>query len=332
MQSVVVFISSREHELAPEREIAAETITKMGMSPWRLDEDGAPQSNRDPRHSYLPAVESCHLFVLLLWKEYSAAVKAEFDLAKRAGKDVLCLVKNIVDPERPDAEIREFITHVKKSGCTTKSFRTLQELRAHIVQGLVLAFRKRLESPFQASGKEKLFNTGTKLVEQSQQRVILVARTPIPLVGTRPYDKPRAHFGYEKEQFDAFENLISDAASGKGKAFTLVASLSAMSSLIAENADKHTFQAWVRNRIIDLGQKSAPSSSRLELLWINKNNPHPLTFLVADDSFLIWMKDEQDDVWITWMNEPIARALEFSSRQLAGKFNINKVMAELGFD
>src|SRR5579863_2839699 len=61
-----------------------------------------------------------------------------------------------------------------------------------------------LSSPFQASGKRSLFLKGTELVRLAKHRVALVAKTPIILMGPRPYDGSSPPISYEQEQYSMY--------------------------------------------------------------------------------------------------------------------------------
>lgn len=328
-----VFISSRERELEPEREIAARAVRALGMDPWRLEVDGAPQFNVNANDAFLQGVEQADLVVLLLWKEFSEPVRKEFDRARTEGKEVLCLIKEIRKDwnEKRQKKLAEFIRVVRNSGCTTTNFRSLSDLRKRLIQGLAICFQKKLQSPFQAAGKEKLFRTGTKLIEESKKRVILVARTPIPIVGTRPYDGSRQAFAFEEDQLRLFEKLIEEAECGNKRSFRCVSSLHAMSSTLLEHEDTcPNLRTQVRERVHKFYAKSSTKGSKFELRWIRKGDHRPLTFLVADDNFLIWLNDGEQDVWITWPSERISRALDVLSRDISEPIHLRKIDAELG--
>ena len=68
---------------------------------------------------------------------------------------------------------------------------------------------EKLKSPFQSSGKQSLFEKGTELIKNAQYRVALVAKTPIPIVGTRPYGEPNHSISYEKIQYREYFKGIS---------------------------------------------------------------------------------------------------------------------------
>ncbi|NES82597.1 MAG: CHAT domain-containing protein [Moorea sp. SIO2B7] len=71
------------------------------------------------------------------------------------------------------------------------------------------------QTPFQQVSSEELFERGTELIKTAKKRVALVAKTPIPLVGTRPYGEQFDSYPYELAQLEAIESIIFKAISGK---------------------------------------------------------------------------------------------------------------------
>src|SRR5262245_35251435 len=124
MPSLNVFISSRELEMEPEREIAAEVVDNISMMPIRHEISLVPQPVA-PYEAYLAGVDRCDLFVLMLWKTRSAAVVEEYTRARRRGKPILCLVKSIKSEngETRDSDLAAFIQQVAADGWSMSSFR-----------------------------------------------------------------------------------------------------------------------------------------------------------------------------------------------------------------
>ncbi len=307
-----VFVSSREQELEPEREIAAETIRALGLRAVLFEEHLTPQPS-EPHDVAMKAVSHADLFVLILWQQYSQAVVDEYKAARLHGKPILCLRKRLRAEyhESLSAEMSDFIAMVERSEHSTKQFRTLQEFKEYLRQGIVLALSSAATVLFQATGKKELFNAGTEIVERARRRVVLVAKTPIVLVGTRPYDQePLEH---ERRQLEAFNALIVEAAGGGGRSFRCVATMQRMQNELAgEGPSLRALRNRVKHRIGDWYDKTLASTSRLHpLRWITAHLPLAMSYLVADDRFLIWLSDgSNESVWIQARNERMARALD----------------------
>lgn len=166
---------------------------------------------------------------------------------------------------------------------------------------------ERLKSPFQASGKRSLFLQGTDLLRRARNRVALVAKTPIVLVGCRPYDDSQAPFSYESDQLDLYRDIVRISAAGKAPDFICVASRSALVDEVATHRNT-SLPVRVQENCERLQAEESRAGSRVKLRWYD--GAAPMTFLVCDDDFIIWFKDSSgESVWITAHDEVIARAL-----------------------
>lgn len=186
-----------------------------------------------------------------------------------------------------------------------------------------------LRSPFQSSGKRSLFLKGTELVRGARRRLALVAKTPIILIGPRPYDGSSAPISYEIDQYRAYWDAITRSAAGGSPEFLCVASRPCMLDEIS--AYGHTsLPQQVKERYIDLDRKSARSmrGSRVSFVW--QENSAPMTFLVSDDDFMIWFKDGSgESVWITANNEVVAGALYSQAYSIAKGVNTGDFLSDL---
>ncbi len=191
----------------------------------------------------------------------------------------------------------------------------LRRLQAPDPGSLVL---EQLTSPFQASGKRSLFLKGTELVRRARSRVALVAKTPIILLGPRPYDGASSPISYEAEQLATYQDLINQSCTQGTPDFICVASRACVLDELREY--KHTeLPRRVRENYKQLHAcvKGVRLSSGMRLHW--HEGAAPMTFLVSDDDFMIWFKDGSgESVWITAHNEVIARAL-YSNAEAIGE-------------
>jgi Predicted nucleotide-binding protein containing TIR-like domain len=186
----------------------------------------------------------------------------------------------------------------------------------------------RLRSPFQSAGKQSLFEQGTTLIRRAQCRVALVAKTPIPIVGTRPYGQPNHAIQYEKAQFEEYTNLARAASGGATPEFCCVGSISALSEDI-QGVAKDEFSQLVRSNLNELYSWSQKPGSKFQLRWCE--TAVPMTFVVADDTFLIWFKDGSgENVWITAENDVIARALWDQAHKLSREISVPDIEVHIG--
>ena len=187
---------------------------------------------------------------------------------------------------------------------------------------------EQLSSPFQASGKRSLFLKGTELVRRAQSRVALVAKTPIILMGPRPYDGTNSPVSYEAEQYATYLALIERSSNGNSPDFLCVASRPRV--LEDVRAYHQTpLPGRMRSSYERIHSRSADvvPASRMRFRW--HEDASPMTFLVCDDDFMIWFKDGSgESVWITAHDEVIARALFSRAESTALRRNLDDVLHE----
>lgn len=186
----------------------------------------------------------------------------------------------------------------------------------------------RLRSPFQSAGKQSLFERGTNLIRGARRRVALVAKTPIPIVGTRPYGEPAHAIEYERIQFEEYTNMAKAASGGAAPEFRCVGSIPALRKDI-ESVATNAFIDLIRSNLNELDGSSRRRGSKFQLRWCDTATL--MTFVVADDTFLLWFKDGSgENVWITADNDVIARALWDKSDNLSRKLSVSVVEAQIG--
>jgi hypothetical protein len=324
MRSLQIFISSQEQDLEPQREISETVIESMEMTPIRFEHTLVPQAVQ-PREAYLKAVDSSDLFVLLLWQKNSAAVIEEYNRAQRRGKPVLCLIKTINTnySESRSKELEDFIARVKDDGYSSSNFRTLRELQTQLRRGIGLTLGRERSGQFHASSKEDLFTAGTELIERARRRVILMAKTPLTLVGTRPYDGSTEPDAWEKHQLAALDLLMKATSNGGAIPFRCIATVPSMrADLVAGGAG---FRERVKQRLSNFYLRTAEPGSGCELRWVVGDPPSAISYLVVDDSFLIWLSDGTgESVWMQAKNARMATALDSIS------VRISRLLPDLG--
>jgi len=200
----------------------------------------------------------------------------------------------------------------------------LRRLKAPEAGAMLL---ERLNSPFQASGKQSLFLKGTDLLRRARRRVALVAKTPIVLVGCRPYDDSDTPYSYEAEQLEIYKSIVEKSSADGRLNFICIASRTA---LLAElHAFSHTALARrVHDNYLLLQAKAASSRSRMRLRWYEGSAP--MTFLVSDDDFMIWFKDGRgESVWITAHDEVVSRALYSLAEEIGDELKTADVLREI---
>ncbi|NET61062.1 MAG: hypothetical protein F6K47_34540 [Symploca sp. SIO2E6] len=184
------------------------------------------------------------------------------------------------------------------------------------------------QTPFEQVTSEELFNRGTELIIHAKKRVALVAKTPIPLVGTRPYGENLESYPYEVQQFNAIKTTILKAVSGE-LIFRCVASTTALCQDL-QNENSFIFKNEVKKNINHLYNSMEQENSFLHIGW--HDDLSPMTYLVADNYFLLWFKDSDDKFCLSVEDYHVANALwslaktksrEINREELLKKIRIN---------
>lgn len=186
---------------------------------------------------------------------------------------------------------------------------------------------ERLRSPFQALGKRTLFLCGTEMLKGANRRVALVARTPISIVGTRPYGEKQHVANYEKEQFECFWQLMEHSLREGKPQIRCVACAVGISEEL-KNINSTMFrQTIIRN--LEKYYIYVEKNSECQLCC--SRFPSSLTYLVADNDFIIWFKDGAgESVWITANNDSVADALYDMTTRNSDELTLNDFLQRLG--
>jgi hypothetical protein len=192
----------------------------------------------------------------------------------------------------------------------------------------VNAILDKLPQSYQSYGKSNLFTAGTALVLDAKHRVILVAKTPIPIVGPRPYDGSSEPPYYEREQYDVYANLIERSAKAHDLEFICIASLPALQVDIANVVDSQraTFRDRIRHNLERIFAAEALPGSRCQFRWAPENLL--TTVLITDENFLLWLKDDKgESVCFTAKSPLVADALAYQAIELSNHVSMDEVLS-----
>lgn len=192
-----------------------------------------------------------------------------------------------------------------------------------------------LGSARQSSGELSLFVAGTELVKSATRRVALVASTPILVVGTRPYDGSGEPPFYEKEQLDEYMRRAALAAAGQGVDLTCVTSIGALRDTLSglDAASQPTFAARLKKNLTKLHALAEVPEARCSFRWAAQM---PMTFLVVDDHFMIWVKTTsvatgaKATTWLTAQSELLANALYQKATSTGDQLSLAEVLGAIG--
>ena len=187
----------------------------------------------------------------------------------------------------------------------------------------------------QSSGVLSLFLAGTTLVKGATRRIALVASTPILVVGTRPYDGSGDPPFYEKEQLDEYVRRVALSAVGQGVDLVCVSSTSALRDTVGQvdTASRPAFVARVEHNLNRLHALAELPGARCSFRW---SDPLPMTFLVVDDHFMIWMKTTngttgaKETTWLTAQSELLANALYEKATSTGEQRSLAQVLDAIG--
>jgi hypothetical protein len=118
------FISSRIRELSNERLQARNGISEANSRPvyW----EGFTPSNRPAREEMINHLDTCHIYVGIFAREYSAPTESEYRRAQILNLPILCYVKSEDDRE---PQLQELISEFQDNdGITYNTFETPREL------------------------------------------------------------------------------------------------------------------------------------------------------------------------------------------------------------
>lgn len=181
-------------------------------------------------------------------------------------------------------------------------------------------------SIFQQTTKRDLFRAGSQLISTYDSNVTLAAKTPVPIMGPRPYKNIAAAFDYETEQFDLYWKLAERASTG-GARFNLIASVPGIIEDLKECRTPE-FHDRVRQNLHRVYSLAASAGSKLNLFW--HDGLSPPAFLVANHASLMWWKGgNEDSIWVMHESPSLASALSTSSNRLYDKLSIDVVMARI---
>jgi hypothetical protein len=169
---------------------------------------------------------------------------------------------------------------------------------------------------------ESLFLVGTGLINNAREVVVLKAKTPIPIMGPRPYHTSDRKFPYEVEQYNRYWSLIEKAAAGDIRV-TIIASLPAIADEINKVGSKQ-YRAFVASQILKIHKLTKNSISKLNLYWYEGRSPS--TYLVSDHQSLLWWKaSNQDSVWIIDRSPQLSFALQTHFEGIVHKMSYQAV-------
>jgi hypothetical protein len=195
MGKIRVFISSSLTELESEREIAKKTISQLNLEPRMFE--NLPAMNKPLENAYIDEIKKSHIFVLILWKDLTVAVEKEYNVAVKYGLPTLILVKIPTFRETRTPRLDSLINvaaqpAIAGSGLPfpfRKNFRKLAELEQVLKEGIMTLVSDRFTEPvLTTTNIDTICEINQNMVQNAGKRLLLVTKTPMLLLGPKPYD------------------------------------------------------------------------------------------------------------------------------------------------
>ena len=168
---------------------------------------------------------------------------------------------------------------------------------------------------------------GTQLIETAKERIALVAKTPVIITGPRPYGETVRN-AWEKRQFDRLIEIIETTSDQAGPDVRCVGSVGAMRRDLADHASSVRFRKEVKHNLGRLFRATERTQKRISLYWTHDSNP--MTYLIVDNTFLLWFKDDGDKFCLKRTDPRIANSLFSQARTDLSHSSLLQVLEMLG--
>lgn len=308
MEKLKVFISSAMDELECERDVAIDTITNLGMVPMYFETHAGVN---DPLTESLRLVQKSNITLVILWKRYSRVVEEEYKCALSLNEEILVIEKELKDEEQREDQLSTFLNQIKDSH-TYKKFRTPSQLREKIINGIQQVLFDRFVNTIVKLPDDDLYIQIRTILNKSEN-VCMLSRTPILLFGPRIYLSENK-LPDEKRGYKITSSLLNAAIEGKRK-FTLIVSSHSVIKEIENHPNSKELARFVLKKSESLCKKQT-ETFRIVCTPVYSYPPQYLTFIVADNTVVIWIKSPSTNHCIVSKNANLA----FAFRNMADEY------------
>lgn len=314
-----IFISSDQTELAAEREILWETFNEMNVNPVLFEL--FPAVNDSPNIAALREVEACDIFVIVLWRTLSQAVQEEYYEAVELGKPILLFLKSLHDDEQRDDNLAELIGNLRDSIQTGlhrrtvyKPFRKLLELRSYAKEAVINEIAKYFQKPKHTISREEMYDSGNRVMKQTQKRLYVYQNTPSLFLGARPYLADNNNKIYYEKRF--LDNLVTWIERSHESSNTEMLYMFSLHATVDEIWDKKLmeiseYMSRFKELLKEYQQIETKTGLRYRFAMVDFPICGPL--IVGDNMYGIWLLGEQDAVSFSQENKNLC---DFLARML----------------
>jgi vacuolar-type H+-ATPase subunit F/Vma7 len=289
-----VFVSSSLTELESEREIAQKTIAQLSLEPVMFETIHAMDQPLDV--AYLNEIRNSHIFVLILWKDLTEPVEREFRTAIEGGLSILIFVKIPTHREARTPRLQALIdAAVERSTIAQvvpfrKNFRSLSQLENELRDSLMKLISDRYTEPvLSTTNVVTICEINQTMIKNSRRRVLQVSKTPMLLLGIKPYDSGHKNLvssGIHQSLLSWIDSIKLD----ENKKMLYLYSIEDTYREMKENKLEQT----VRANLVKFKTVEEETNGRFQLRSIQE---FPGRILVCDDSFGICFRSPKDKVF-----------------------------------
>jgi hypothetical protein len=148
-----VFISSKEKtELVDDRLVVEEIVYSLCLNPINSENRHAVSNSMESEN--IREVRESHLYIGILGKSHSDAVREEFDTARANRKKVLIFIRDV---QKRNYQLKSFIEEIRdpKTGIITRNYTDVIKLREEVKASLMKELSKAFKDCESNDGKNK---------------------------------------------------------------------------------------------------------------------------------------------------------------------------------
>ena len=323
-------------ELEYDRQIAEQELKNMNVNPVVFEV--FPALSSSPCKACREEVDSCDIFLMILWKVDSPAVWEEYDEALRQNMPILVLVKSLVGDEERKRSLRKRLVAFSSDSSahssarlTYKTYRKIDELREVVRESVAAEIARIYEDPVYTDARNKMYELGTSIIRDAERRLYLFQRTPSLILSSRDYlADDSTKWGYERE----FENTLwawVNMHERVDREFLYLFSTEATRREIEDvpPESKGEYVADVRSRVTKLMKIEEKSGHRFRIAMVDVPICGPL--IVGDNRYAIWVLGSDQAVSISQYNKKICDILAMMLNSHGQKHvNVKEILDRLG--
>jgi hypothetical protein len=294
MGKIRVFISSSLTELESEREIAQKTLTQLNLEPVMFE--NLPAMDKPLENAYIDAIKDSHIFIIILWKDLTEAVEREYNTASDLEIPILMLVKIPTFRETRTQRLENLINIAANQNAQInrivpfrKNFRTLTQLEHELKEGVTKLVSDKFTGNSQTTTNIDLIReTNLQMIQNARRKLLIVAKTPILLLGPRPYCS--THKNLTKDKFhQALTNWIETMKNDERKKMIYLYSLEDTYKEMKENHLEHI----VRTKLEKYKKIEEETNERFVLSSIKE---FPGRICISDNNFAISFRAQKGKI------------------------------------